>query len=91
MVIPRSLRDEAGVAEGTLIKVSVLKGGQFLLTPQVAIDRSLTQAFRELTQVVAELRNEAKQKALDTMPSKEIKRAVSAARRDLKKGANSAR
>ena len=29
MVIPRSLRDEAGVAEGTLMKVDVVKDGSF--------------------------------------------------------------
>jgi AbrB family looped-hinge helix DNA binding protein len=93
MVIPRSLREEAGVAEGTLMKVAVIKGGQFLVTPQLTIDRpavspgpkNLKQAFRELTQVVAELRQEANEKGLDTMPMKEINRAVAAARRDLKK------
>jgi antitoxin component of MazEF toxin-antitoxin module len=93
MVIPRSLREEAGVAEGTLMKVSVVKGGQFLVTPQLTIDRSAVahgrkdrkQVLRELVQVVAELRQESKQKGLATMSSKEINRAVAAARRDLKK------
>jgi len=33
MVIPRALREQAGVAEGTLMKVALLEGGQFLLTP----------------------------------------------------------
>ena len=86
MVIPRSLREEAGVVEGTLMKVAVIKGGQFLVTPQLTIDRpavtrgpqDLKQAFRELTQVVAELRQEAKEKGLDTLPTKEINRAVAA-------------
>jgi AbrB family looped-hinge helix DNA binding protein len=32
MVIPRSLREEAGIAEGTLMKVAVIEGGQFLVT-----------------------------------------------------------
>jgi bifunctional DNA-binding transcriptional regulator/antitoxin component of YhaV-PrlF toxin-antitoxin module len=93
MVIPRSLREEAGVAEGTLMKVSVVQGGQFLLTPQVAVDRSVltarskdrNQAFRDLAQVVAELRQEAREKGIDAMPMKEINRAVSSARRAQRK------
>ena len=93
MVIPRSLREEAGVTEGTLMKVAVVEGGQFLLTPQLTINRSIIthgpkirqQAFRELAQVVSEIRQEAKEKGLDSMPMKEINRAVAAARRDLKK------
>src|SRR6266568_1336904 len=93
MVIPRSLREEAGVTEGTLMKVAVVEGGQFLLTPQLTINRSIVthgrktrqQAFRELAQVVTEIRQEAKEKGLDTMPMKEINRAVAAARHDLKK------
>jgi AbrB family looped-hinge helix DNA binding protein len=98
MVIPRRLREEAGVAEGTLMKVAVIEGGQFLLTPQFTIDRSVItpgrkdrrQAFRDLAQVVAEIRKEAKEKGLDTMPMKEINRAVAAARRDLKKNSKRA-
>ena len=94
MVIPRSLREEAGIAEGTLMKVVVIEGGQFLLTPQVTIARSVIadrqnkgpkQALRELAQVVAELRQEAKEKGLDKMPKREINSAVAEARRDLKK------
>jgi hypothetical protein len=41
MVIPRSLREEAGVSEGTLMKVAVMESGQLLLTPQLTIDRSV--------------------------------------------------
>lgn len=93
MVIPRLLRDEAGVSEGTLMKVAVVKGGQFLVTPQLTINRSVItrgrkghkQAFRALAQVVAGIRQEAKEKGLHTMPLKEINRAVAATRRDLKK------
>jgi AbrB family looped-hinge helix DNA binding protein len=97
MVIPRSLREEAGVAEGTLMKVAVIEGGQFLVTPQLTIARSaITQqgsrgrkhALRELAQVVAELRQEAKEKGLHKMGKGEIDAAVSAARRDLKKSTN---
>ena len=93
MVIPRALRDEADVPEGTLMKVYVIKKGQFLITAQLAIDRSLVadsakprkQILSELAVAVAELRQDAKQKGLDKMPMSEINRAVAAARRDLKK------
>jgi bifunctional DNA-binding transcriptional regulator/antitoxin component of YhaV-PrlF toxin-antitoxin module len=93
MVIPRSLREEAGVSEGTLMKVDVMEGGRFLLTPQLTINRSIIvdprkdrkQVLRELGQAVNELRQEAKQKGLGKMPMSEINRAVAAARRDLKK------
>jgi AbrB family looped-hinge helix DNA binding protein len=93
MVIPRNLRDEAGVSEGTLMKVAVVKGGQFLVTPQVSIDRSIVtdpqknrkQLLRELAAAVSELRLDAKEKGIDKMPMSEINRAVAAARRDMKK------
>ena len=92
MVIPRSLREEAGVSEGTLMKVAVVEGGKLLLTPQFTIDRpKLTgrknrkEVFRELAQVVAEIRQEAKEKGIDKMPMSEINRAVAAARAELRK------
>lgn len=94
MVIPRSLREEAGITEGTLLKVAVVEGGKFLLTPQFTIDRSVVadrksggrkQVLRELAQVVAELRQEAKQKGLDKMSASEINAAASAARHSRKK------
>jgi antitoxin component of MazEF toxin-antitoxin module len=93
MVIPRALREEAGVAEGTLMKVAVVEGGRFLLTPQLTIDRSVVagprknrkQLLRELAETVAEIRQEAKEKGLDKMPMSEIRAAVTAARRDLRK------
>ena len=96
MVIPRSLRDQAGVSEGTLMKVAVVKDGQFLITPQVSIDRSIVasgskdrkQAFEELREVVAEIRQEAKEKGIDKMSTKDINRAVASARRDMKKAIN---
>ncbi len=47
MVIPRSLREQAGVAEGTLMKVSVIKGSQFLLTPQVTVNRAIIENPRK--------------------------------------------
>lgn len=94
MVIPRSLREEVGIAEGTLMKVVVIDGGQLLVTPQFTIARSVIadrqnktrkQTLRELAQVVAGLRQEAKEKGLDKMSRREINAAVAAARRDLKK------
>ena len=93
MVIPRSLRDEVGVAEGTVLKVAVVDGGQFLVTPQLTINRAIVTAPRknrkdallDLARVVAEIRQEAREKGLDKMPAREINRAVVAARRDLKK------
>jgi bifunctional DNA-binding transcriptional regulator/antitoxin component of YhaV-PrlF toxin-antitoxin module len=94
MVIPRLLREEAGIAEGTLMKVAVIEGGQFLVTPQLTIARSViadrkghgrNEALRKLGQVVAELRQEAKEKGLNNMPKREINAAVTAARKDLRK------
>jgi bifunctional DNA-binding transcriptional regulator/antitoxin component of YhaV-PrlF toxin-antitoxin module len=93
MVLPRRLREMAGLTEGTLMKVDVLEGPRFLVTPQVAIDRDLVtskpknrkEAFRELAQVVAELRQEAKEKGINKMTKQEINAAVAAMRRDLKK------
>jgi len=91
MVIPRSLREEAGISEGTLLKVDVVKGGRFLLTPQLTITRpsakgqSRKQILRELAAAVEELRQDAKTKGIDKMSMGEINRAVAAARRDLKK------
>jgi antitoxin component of MazEF toxin-antitoxin module len=92
MVIPRSLREEAGVAEGTLIKVAVVGGGKLLLTPQFTIDRpKLTrrknrkEVFRALAEVVAEIRQDAKAKGIDKMSKREINAAVTAARTALRK------
>jgi bifunctional DNA-binding transcriptional regulator/antitoxin component of YhaV-PrlF toxin-antitoxin module len=93
MVIPRSLREEAGVAEGTLMKISVVEGSRFLVTPQFTVDRDLVvaspknakQVLRELAHVVSELRQEAKERGIDKMPKREIHAAVAAARRDLRK------
>jgi AbrB family looped-hinge helix DNA binding protein len=92
MVIPRSIREEAGISEGTLMKVSVGRHGRLVLTPQVAMDRNgadqpenVKKAFRELAIAVAELRQDAKEKGLDKMPMSEINRAVAAMRRDMKK------
>jgi antitoxin component of MazEF toxin-antitoxin module len=94
MVIPRSLREEAGVCEGTLMKVAVIEDGQILLTPQFTINRPALlhgrkdrkQLLKELAQTVTELRQEAKTKSLDRIPMREIRAAVTAARRSRKAG-----
>ena len=92
MVIPRSLRERAGLSEGTLLDVTLVKGGNILLTPQLTINRAIVtsrrnrkEILRELAATVAEIRQEAKEKGIDKMPMSEINRAVAAARRDLKK------
>ena len=91
MVIPRSLREEAGVSEGTLIKVAVVDGGKLLLTPQFTVDRpklagrkSRKAILREQAAAVDELRQDSKAKGIDKMPMSEINRAVTAARTDLR-------
>ncbi len=93
MVIPRALREEAGIPEGTLLKLAVVNGCQILLTPQLTIDRSIVshapsksrkQSLRELVAVVDELRQEAKEKGLDKMPKREINVVVKAARSVVK-------
>lgn len=95
MVIPRFLREEAGVTEGTLMKVSLLEGRRFLLTPQVTVDRAVVegplkgrkQLLHELAQTVAELRQDAKQNGLQNMSKREINAAVVSARRGTRKTA----
>lgn len=79
-----------------MFEVAGIKGGQLLITPQISIDRSIVapgsedskQAFAELRQVVAEIRQQAKDKGIDKMSIKGINRAVASARRDMKKVAN---
>jgi bifunctional DNA-binding transcriptional regulator/antitoxin component of YhaV-PrlF toxin-antitoxin module len=92
MVIPRPLREAMGVAEGSLMKVTMLKDHRLLVTPQLAVDRDIIsrpknrkQALLELGHVIDEIRQEAKEKGLDKMSMAEINRAVAKARRDLKK------
>jgi len=93
MVIPRAVRERAGIPEGTLLDVSLVEGGNILLTPQLTIKRSVVTGakkgrkalLRELAQAVDELRRDAREKGIDKMPMSEINRAVAAARRDLGK------
>ena len=92
MTLPRSFRTAMGVGEGSLVELS-LKNGKAIMSPQLTIIRDVVtgpaknrrQAFRELTQVVAELRQEAKEKGIDKMTKAEINVAVAWARRELKK------
>ena len=78
--------------KGILLKSAVMESGKPPVTPQLTIDlaivsdprRSRKQSLRELTLVVAEIRDEAQKKRLDKMPKREIHAAVAAARRDLK-------
>jgi antitoxin component of MazEF toxin-antitoxin module len=93
MVIPRSLREEVGVSEGALLKVAVTSNGQFLVTPQLTVDRPAVlsrkngrkQLLRDLAAVVDEIRQEAKVKGIDKIPMSEINSAVASARKALSK------
>ena len=75
MVIPRALRERAGISEGTLLDIALVEGGNLLITPQLTINRSIVtapaknrkQPFRNLAQVVAEIRQEPT--ACSTRPS----------------------
>ena len=90
MVLPRSLREQAGVAEGTLMKVD-WKDGQFFIIPQFTIDRpAVTQAkqsrkqiLKELAAAVDDLRQDAKEKGLANLSASKINRAVTTMRRNL--------
>ena len=61
MVIPRALREQAGIPEGTLLQVS-LEGGNILVTPQVTINRTIVNApgknSKALLRELARLRGE---------------------------------
>jgi antitoxin component of MazEF toxin-antitoxin module len=93
MVIPRSLREEVGVSEGAMLKVVVTSNGQFLVTPQLTVDRPTglsrkngrKQLLRDLAAVVQEIRKEAKDKGIDKMPMSEINSALASARKALSK------
>jgi len=89
MVIPRGLREAAGVSEGTLMQVTLVEGGRLLITPQLAIDRAIVtsplknrkQLLKELASTVAELRREAKAKGLDLLTIRQIDATIAKARR----------
>lgn len=94
----RRHRDSSGLAPepwpacqilGALLKIVVVNGSQFLVTPQISIDQATVtiprktrkQVLRELAAAVAELRQEAKAKGLDKLSMREINATVAAARR----------
>lgn len=92
MVIPLTLRRKARVSDGSLMRVTVVKDGQFLLTAQlpekeepIVIPKTRKAALRMLGQVVAEIRQEAKEKGLDKLTPAQIQEAVADTRRRLKK------
>jgi AbrB family looped-hinge helix DNA binding protein len=88
MVIPRSLREQVGVSEGTLMEVAVVEGGRLLLTPQLTVDRSILagpkksrkQLLQQLSAAVAGIRQDAQASALDKVSMKEINAEVAAHR-----------
>ena len=89
MVIPRSLREQVGVSEGSLLEVAVVEGGRFLITPQVTLDRSIAadpkksrnQLLQALSAAVEGIRHEAKGSGLAKLTMKEINVEVAASRR----------
>jgi AbrB family looped-hinge helix DNA binding protein len=92
VVIPRSLREQVGVAEGDLMEIEVVEGGRFLFTPKVMINRGLVTGKKnrkpvlaDLAAVVEDLRQEAKAKGLDKMTMREINAEVEAYRRQQPK------
>ena len=93
MVIPRSLREQVGVSEGTLMEVAVVEGGRFLITPQVTLDRAIVadpkksrkQLLQALSAVVDSIRHEAKGSGLAKLTMKQINAEVAASRRNQAK------
>jgi hypothetical protein len=74
-----------------MLKVAVTRSGQFLVTPQLTVDRpaigkaTRKQLLRDLAAVVDQIRQEAKEKGIDKMPMREIRSAVASARKALSK------
>jgi hypothetical protein len=76
-----------------VLKITVVEGREFLVTPQITIDRSIVtsprksrkHALQELAAAVKELRQDAKANGIDKMPKSEIKRPVAAGKHALKK------
>jgi AbrB family looped-hinge helix DNA binding protein len=93
MVIPRSLREQVGVSEGTLMEVAVVEGGRFLITPQVTLDRAIVadpkksrkQLMQALSAAVEGIRQEAKENDLAKLTMKQINAEVAASRRNQAK------
>jgi AbrB family looped-hinge helix DNA binding protein len=101
VVIPRSLREQVGVAEGDLLEVKV-QGSQFLLTPKLVISRELItgpkqnpkqrrEEFVRQVKVSAPraLKNiweESKRKGLDKLTMRQIDAIISEVRQEQKFG-----
>ena len=89
MVIPRSLREQVGVSEGTLMEVAVVEGGRLLITPQVTLDRAILadpkknrkQLLQALSAAVAGIRQEAEEIGLAKVTMPQIEAEVAAYRR----------
>lgn len=93
MVIPRSLREQVGVSEGTLLEVAVVEGGRLLITPQVTLDRAIAadpkksrkQLIQALSAAVEGIRQEAKESGLAKLTLRQINAEVAASRRSRTK------
>jgi bifunctional DNA-binding transcriptional regulator/antitoxin component of YhaV-PrlF toxin-antitoxin module len=79
IVIPRALRERAGVTDGALFEI-VWKRGHFSVTPKPGP----ADPFRDLAESIELLRQDAKAKGVDKMTKKQIEAAVAAMRRDLR-------
>jgi AbrB family looped-hinge helix DNA binding protein len=98
VVIPRELRESMGVFEGDLLQIRI-KGGEFILTPQVAINREILNApdrerrrlLAELAKTVGGLRQEAERRGVDRLTAREINSAIEKARKNRREPVNSAR
>jgi AbrB family looped-hinge helix DNA binding protein len=97
MTLPRSFRSALGVDEGSLVELS-LQNGKAILSPQLTINRDIVTGIpknrkallKALAAAVAELRQDAKEKGIDKMTTRQINDAVARARRDLKKNSKRA-
>ena len=79
------MREEVGISEGTLMKVAVVKGNQFLLTPQSTVDRPLALVEKRPSPFMAALRSaqeEAKQNGTSKLTMKEINAEIAAYRKE---------
>lgn len=97
VVIPRSLREQLGVAEGDLLEVKV-QGSQFLLTPQLVIGRDLVtgtkstprqrrqgflrQVKDSAPQALKDMWAESKRRGLDKLTMRQIDAIISEGRQE---------
>ena len=97
VVIPRSLREQLGVAEGDLLEVKV-QGSQFLLTPQLVMSRDLVtgtkstprqrrqdflrQVKDSAPQALKDMWAESKRRGLDKLTMRQIDAIISEVRQE---------